>query len=313
MNPPDAPNRWPELAYDEWADTVTTLHLWTQIVGKVRLVLTPWVNHSWHVPLYVTPRGLTTSTMYHGRQPLDIEFDFTDHQLRMRVADDRIQAFSLEPMSVADFHQRVMRDLDDLGLPVDIHGHPNEVEEAIPFEENHEQGAYHADAVQRFAAVLNQSTRVLTEFRAGFLGKNSPVHFFWGSFDLAVTRFSGREAPTHPGGFPNLPDWITREAYSHEVHSVGWFPGNAASPQSAFYAYAYPVPEGLGERTVRPEAAFWSDEMGEWFLPYDAVIGADDPDAALRAFCDSTYDAVADAADWDRDRLEAPSGFPKSA
>ena len=304
--------QWPALPFDEWKDTVATVHMWTQIVGKVRLALTPWTNHSWHVPFYVTPSGLTTSTIYQGTGQFDIEFDFRDHALTVRTGTGDRRRMRLEPRTVASFYHELTRHLDDLGIAVQIHPVPNEVEDPIPFPEDDVHGSYDPDAVTRFAQVLNQSVRVFSGFRAGFLGKCSPVHFFWGSFDLAVTRFSGREAPPHPGGIPGLPDWVTREAYSHEVYSCGFWPGGAASPAAAFYAYAYPVPEGLGDTSVQPAGAFWSAEMGEYFLPYDAVRSATDPDEALTRFLLSTYDAVAVQADWNRKALEVPEGFPRS-
>jgi hypothetical protein len=304
---------WPELDYEQWSDTIETLHMWTQIVGKVRFILTPWTNHSWHAPLYVTPVGMTTSTIYHGTRAFDVEFDLVAHELVIRDDRNSHRTLSLEPRTVASFYEEFMGTLDDMGLPVDIRAFPNEVEDPIPFPEDTVHASYDPDAATRFSRVLNQSVRVFTEFRTRFLGKTSPIHFFWGSFDLAVTRFSGRTAPPHPGGIPGLPDWVTREAYSHEVYSCGFWPGSAASPAAAFYAYAYPVPDGLGRARVAPEAAFWSDEMGEFFLPYEAVRTAEDPDAALTAFLESTYDAVADLAAWDRDALEVPEGYPEGS
>ena len=284
--------------------------MWTQIAGKIRLVSTPWTNHSWHVPLYVTPCGLTTSTLYHGDGQFDLEFDFQDHELRIRDGAGRRRTVELRPRSVASFYRELLEHLDALGFCVEIYEVPNELEDPIPFSEDETHASYDADAASRFAQVLNQSVRVLSDFRARFLGKCSPVHFFWGSFDLAVTRFSGRPAPLHPGGVPGLPDWITREAYSHEVYSCGFWPGAAASPAAAFYAYAYPVPERLGEVAVAPPEAYWSTEMGEFLLPYDAVRTAEDPDGVLISFLESTYAAVAELAGWDRAALEVPPGFP---
>ena len=302
---------WPQLEYRDWGDTIETVHMWTQIVGKVRLELTPWTNHSWHVPLYVTPRGLTTSTIHHESGPFDIEFDFCRHELIIRRDGDRRRVVELRPRSVASFYEEVMQGLAALELPVRIYEVPSEVADPIPFSKDTRHASYDSDAVHTFSQVLNHAVRVLSSFRARFMGKCSPVHFFWGSFDLAVTRFSGRVAPPHPGGIPGLPDWVTREAYSHEVYSCGYWPGSAASPGAAFYAYAYPVAEGLGDVPVEPAQSFWSAEMGEWFLPYGAVEGASDPDAALTAFLDSTYTAVADLAGWDRATLEVPDGYPR--
>lgn len=302
---------WPALPYEPWADTVATLHLWTQVVGKVRLQCAPWVNHSWHVVLYVTPTGLTTSTLCHGDRQFDLEFDFFADRLRIRTGEGERRELVLEPRTVASFHDELLSTLDDMGLGVEIDGMPNELPDPIPFAEDTTHSSYDGDAARRFARALNLSAKVMHEFRARFLGKVSPVHFFWGSFDLAVTRFSGREAPPHPGGFPHLADWVTREAYSHEVYSCGFWPGGESSPAPAYYAYAYPVPDGLAGTKVGPEGAFWSDEMGEWFLPYDVVRNAADPGATLMQFLQESYEAVAGRADWDRDKLEVPEGFPR--
>jgi hypothetical protein len=305
-----APETWPELEYTSWSDTVATLHLWTQIVGKVRLAATPWMNHSWHVPLYVTPTGLTTSTIHHGTRAFDIEFDFHQHVLTLRAGDGQRRTVALRPRTVASFHEEVLGHLADLGLPADIRDLPCELPDPIPFPEDTVHASYDPAAAERFSRALNLTTSVFSGFRARFLGKCSPIHFFWGSFDLAVTRFSGRRAPRHPGGIPGLADWVTREAYSHEVYSCGFWPGGAASPAAAFYAYAYPVPEGLGNAAVGPAEAFWSPEMGEFFLPYDAVRNAADPAGTLMSFLQDTYRAVADLAGWDRPALEVGEGFP---
>ena len=303
--------QWPQLDYDDWSETIATVHMWTQIAGKIRLELTPWTNHSWHVPLYVTPTGLTSSTIHHGPHSFDLEFDFLDHEFRIRDGAGRRRSASLEPRTVASFYEEVMGHLDDLDLRVDIYEVPSEVEDPIPFSEDVEHSAYDADAASRFTQILNQSVRVFSRFRAQFLGKSSPTHFFWGSFDLASTRFSGRAAPPHPGGIPGLPDWVTREAYSHEVYSCGFWPGGAANPAPAYYAYAYPVPDGLGDFPDLPEGAFWSADMGEFFLPYEAVRTASDPDEVLTSFLDGTYEAVAQLAEWDRGALEVPPGYPR--
>lgn len=303
---------WPNLEFDEWGDTCATLHMWTQIVGKVRLVCTPWTNHSWHVPLYVTARGLTTSPMPHGSRLFQIDFDFLGRQLSIETSDGGVGSMKLEPRSVASFYEELMAKLEELRVGVRIYAIPNEVPDPIPFEDDHEHDAYDADYAERFWRVLVQTDRVLKAFRARFLGKNSPVHFFWGSCDLAVTRFSGRTAPPHPGGIPGLPDWVTREAYSHEVSSAGFWPGGAVSPTPIFYSYAYPTPEGFAGAAVQPAGAFFSEEMGEFMLPYDEVRQAADPDADLMAFLQSTYEAAADLAGWDRAGLETPPGFPYS-
>ena len=301
---------WPEIPYAPWRATCTTLHLWTQIVGKVRLVLAPWVNHSWQATLYVTARGLTTSPMPHGERALQIDFDFVEHALQIAVSDGQRRSLPLVAEPVADFHARVLGALDDLGVPVRIHGAPNEMPDAIPFSEDREHRHYDADAAARFWRALVQVERVFSRFRTGFIGKVSPVHLFWGSFDLAVTRFSGRRAPLHPGGIPNLLDAVTREAYSHEVSSAGFWPDGGDVDYPAFYAYAYPAPAGFGDAKIEPADAFFDQKLGEWILPYDAVRAAADPDAVLLAFLGSTYGAAARLADWDRGALECPLGVP---
>ena len=302
---------WPSLPFEAWQDTCETLHLWTQIVGKIRLAQTPWINHSWHVPLYVTTRGLTTSPIPHGAKSFQIDFDFIDHRLVIETSDGDVRTLELKPQSVAAFYQALMAELADLSLDVTIYATPNEVEEPIPFAEDETHAAYDADHAHRFWQVLAQTDRVFQQFRARFIGKCSPVHFFWGSFDLAVTRFSGRPAPPHPGGVPSLPDWITREAYSHEVSSCGFWPGSEAYPHPIFYSYAYPTPEGFASAPVQPEEAFYLDDLGEFALPYDAVRQADDPDAMLLDFLQSTYAAAADLGEWDRIALER-LGDPRS-
>ena len=295
---------WPPLPLAEWKDTKDTLHMWTQIVGKIRLAQAPMINHWWQVPLYLTPRGLTTSVIPYGTRSFEIQFDFLDHQLRIATDNGTSRTFALEPRSVADFYQEIMAMLRDLGFEISIWTTPVEVEKAIPFEEDEQHAAYDADAAERCWRVLLQSTRVMTDFRSRFLGKVSPVHFFWGSFDLAVTRFSGRTAPPHPGGVPNLADWAVREAYSHEVSSAGWWPGGGAVEEPAFYAYAYPEPEGFKTYPVGPEDAFYSTEMSEWVLPYEAVRQAVDPDRLLLDFLQTSYEAAAERAGWDRQALE---------
>ena len=301
---------WPDLPYAAWQETCATLHLWTQVVGKVRLAQTPWLNHSWHVPLYVTARGLTTSPIPHGQRSFEITFDFHEHVLEIMTSDGARRGIALQPQTVADFYGKVMSGLTDLGLPVRIDELPCEIPGAVRFRQDQVHAAYDAEYAQRFWRVLLQADRVLKQFRTGFIGKCSPVHFFWGSFDLAVTRFSGRQAPPHPGGVPGLADAVVREAYSHEVSSAGFWPGGGGSDHAAFYSYAYPAPDGFKSRPVVPEAAFFSESLGEFLLPYDAVRTAPDPDAALLAFLQSTYEAAAEDAKWDRDTLEGAPGKP---
>ena len=308
--PPTTNASWPVIDYAAWQDTATTLQLWTQVVGKVRLALSPWLNHGWHVPLYVDSRGLGTSPIHSPAGPFEIGFDFVAHRLVVRSAGAPDRGFALEPMSVARFHERVMDELAALGIHVRIGTMPNEVADPIPFERDETHGAYDAAAVHAFWRALVEVDRVFRIFRTGFVGKSSPVHFFWGSFDLAVTRFSGRTAPPHPGGIPGLPDAVTREAYSHEVSSAGFWPGSAAYPQAAFYSYAYPAPAGFADARVEPADAEWSTAMGEWLLPYDAVRRAADADAVLLRFLQSTYRAAADLAGWPPG-LECDTGVPR--
>ena len=297
-------NAWPALPFTEWQDTATTLHMWTQIVGKIRLTLTPWTNHSWHVTLYVTSRGLTTSPIPYGTWTFEIVFDFIDHELRILKSDGAARVLKLRPQSVAKFYGEVMNALADMELPVTINLRPNEIEKAIPFDQDEEHHAYDREYANRFWRVLVQSDRVFKEFRSGFCGKCSPVHFFWGSFDLAVTRFSGRPAPPHPGGIPHLPDAITREAYSQEVSSLGFWPGNVVAPTPIFYSYAYPEPPGFTEAKIQPAAAFYEPKFREFMLPYDAVRTAEKPDEVLLEFAKSTYDAASTLGKWDRAALQ---------
>ena len=295
---------WPELPLEAWTDTLATLHLWTQIVGKVRLVQSPWVNHSWHVTMYVTSRGLTTSPIPHGTRTFEMEFDFIAHQLTIRTGEGQSHNMPLEPQSVATFYARLMAALDTLDLHVKIHARPNEVPEAIPFAQDTIHRSYDRAYAERFWRVLVQADRVLKIFRARFAGKCSPVHFFWGAADLAVTRFSGRTAPEHPGGIPNLPDRVTREAYSHEVSSCGFWAGGGPIPYPAFYAYAYPEPPGFADAPVRPARAFYSPDYREFVLPYDEVRLAASPDDTLLEFLQTTSEAAANLAAWDRAALE---------
>jgi hypothetical protein len=301
---------WPELPTAAWRATYETLHLWTQIVGKIRLARAPWLNHSWHVALYVTARGLTTSPIPDGARTFQIDFDFIDHALRISTSDGATRQFAFAGKSVASFYATVMASLAELGISIAIDEMPNELPEPMRFSEDHQHAAHDPDAVGRFFQILFNADRVFKQFRTGFLGKASPVHFFWGSFDLAVTRFSGRRAPRHPGGVPHLSDDVACEAYSHEVSSAGFWPGSGAIDYPAFYSYAYPEPAGFRTAPLRPDAAFFSDTLGEFILPYDAVRTAVQPDQALLEFLQSTYEAAANAAKWDRDALECPLGRP---
>ena len=308
--PPPGSEVWPALPLDGWQDTYATLHRWAQVVGKVRLARMPWVNHSWHGTLYVTARGLTTGLMPHGTRAFQIDFDFIDHQLAVRTGDGQVRALALRPRSVADFFRELMAALRELGVETATHPQPNELEDVTPFAEDETHAAYDPDAARRCWHVLVQAERVFTDFRSRFLGKCSPVHFFWGAFDLAVTRFSGRPAPPHPGGVPNLPDWVVREAYSHEVSSAGFWPGDRRYPAPAFYSYAYPEPDGYRDAAVRPADAMYNSELREFLLPYDAVRTAASPDRALLEFLQSTYEAAADLGRWDRSALER-AGDPR--
>jgi hypothetical protein len=294
---------WPDLALSEWADTRDTLHLWTQIVGKCRLALEPMVNHWWQVTLYVSARGLTTSLMHTPGRDLEMEFDFIDHDLVVRTADGERRTIALEPRTVSSFYDETMHTLAGLGVHVSFLPRPVEVEVAIPFAEDSVHHSYDPDAAHRFWVALRQCHRVMHAFRGRFLGKVSPVHFFWGGADLAVTRFSGRTAPKHPGGVPNCADYVQELAYSHEVSSAGYWPGGDGG--GVFYSYAYPTPDGFRDRAVKPADAFYDDALGEFVLPYDAVRTARDPDATLMEFLQSTYEAAADLAAWPRAQLEA--------
>jgi len=304
---PSNAERWPELPYAAWKDTADTLHLWTQVVGKVRLKLTPWLNHSWHVALYVTASGLTTSPIPWQGGSFQIDFDFVDHVLWIRTSDGQFRQLMLRPMMVAEFYADLFVALVELGIDIRIRTMPCEIPDCIPFDQDSTHAAYDRDYVNRFFRVLLAAHDVFARFRSGFLGKASPVHFFWGSFDLAVTRFSSRPAPKHPGGIPHLPDSVAQEAYSHEVSSAGFWPGGAGA-DAAFYSYAYPAPAGFADAKVNPTAAVWSKELGEFLLSYEEVRASRDPDAALMAFLTSTYEAAADLAKWDRDALECAMG-----
>lgn len=302
--PPAAEPIWPALPVERWQDTLSTLHRWLQIAGKIRMKQGPHLNHWWEVTLYVTERGLTTSTMpYAGGRAFTIDFDFIGHELNVRDCNAGTASFALEPMPVSAFYGRIMDALRSLGLDVCINTTPCEVADATAFELDEVHASYDREYAHRFWRVLLQTDRVFKAFRARFFGKVSPVHLFWGAPDLAVTRFSGRRAPPHPGGIPHMPDAATRDAYSHEVSSAGFWPGGNGT-EAAFYSYAYPAPEGFERSSVRPEAAFWHEALREFILPYDAVREASDPDAMLLAFLQSTYEAAANLGRWDRDALE---------
>ncbi|WP_375285964.1 DUF5996 family protein [Sphingomonas sp.] len=301
------PTEWPRLDYLGWQETCTALHLYLQVAGKYRLAHTPWVNHSWHATFYVTPRGLTSSVIP-DRSDIEILFDLHEHKVVGTSGDGRTLSFALEPMTVADFHDRFVRLIADLGGTPSFDGRPNEIPDPVPFTEDHRDRPYDRDAVSRFHQALLRIDRVFKAFRSSYLGKVSPVHLFWGSFDLAVTRFSGRRAPLHGGGVPALPDAVAQEAYDREVSSAGFWPGGGGVDEPAFYAYAYPAPEGFRDAPVRPEAAHWHEGLSEFVLPYEAVQSAEDGDAALLAFLTSTYEAAAALGDWDRDLLECAHG-----
>ena len=304
--------RWPEIPYEPWRDTCAGLHLYMQIAGKYRLARTPWINHSWHAVFYVDARGFTSSLIPDGPGGIEIRFDLLDHKVIGNAIDGRVAEFTLGPMSVAEFHRRFRDLVSAIGGHPEFHGSPNEVANPVPFVEDRAQRPYAAEAVTRFFHAAVAVDRVLKQFRTAYLGKVSPVHLFWGSFDLAVTRFSGRRAPLHPGGIPALPDEVTREAYSHEVSSAGFWPGGGGVIDfPAFYSYAYPAPEGFADARIAPDAAYYEKRLGEFLLPYDAVRRASDPDATLAAFLDSTYTAAADLGGWDRAALECEPGIPR--
>jgi hypothetical protein len=298
---------WPGLAYADWQDTCNTLHLWTQIVGKVKLRLAPLVNHWWGVTLFVTARGLTTGAMPHAGRALQIDFDFCAHELVLRTSDAREQRIALTPMATVDFYAAAMAALRALDIDLRIWTMPSEIEDAIPFDQDRQHGSYDAAAAHTFWRQLVQADRVLKVFRARFLGKVSPVHFFWGSFDLAVTRFSGRAAPPLEGSkTPNVAPWVMQEAYSHECSSIGFWPGNGGYGRAAFYSYAYPEPEGFGAERVRPQGAAYNKDVGQFLIDYEAVRTAMSPDGALLEFAQSTYEAAANKGEWDRKALERP-------
>ena len=308
----DPSQTWPSLPYPDWQETCSALHLWTQIAGKYRLAHAPWVNHSWHATLYVTPRGLTTGTVPDpcGRDVV-LTFDFCDHALVVQAEGGHNAGFQLDTMSVADFHAKTKHAIESVGGTPDIHPRPNELPEPVPFAADTQVRSYDSEAVERFHRALVLIERVMQQFRTSFIGKVSPVHLFWGALDLAVTRFSGRPAPLHRGGIPHLPDTVTREAYSHEVSSAGFWPGGGGVDEAMFYSYAYPEPAGFAQHPVEPAAAHYDSSLQEFLLPYEAVRGAADPEAALMRFLRSTYEAAAECGGWPRSVLECEPGRPR--
>ena len=295
---------WPRLPLSAWQDTYATLHMYTQVIGKIRLELMPWINHTWQTTLYVTARGLTTAPIPYGTLLFQIDFDFIDHYLRIQTSNGGGHALRLTPpLSVADFYWETMEALRSLGIEVTIWTMPQEVPNPIPFEQDQQHASYDPEYVNRCWRILAQSARVFTAFRGRFIGKVSPVHFFWGSFDLAVSRFSGRPAPKH-GSVPNIADSVVQDAYSHEVSSAGFWPGGGEVTDPVFYAYAYPSPDGFAEASIQPKEAFYSPQMGEFLLPYEAVRTSDSPYETLLAFLQSTYEAAANLGHWDRAALE---------
>ncbi|OKL40255.1 DUF5996 family protein [Pontibacter flavimaris] len=296
--------KWPMLSFKDAQKTYETIHLWTQIVGKIRLVKTPWINHSWHVTLYVTPSGLTTPLMVDEEKHFQLDFDFIGHQLQLKTSAGEMRSIDLKELSVAGCFKQILDALQGVGIRADIYRVPNEVEDPIPFYKDEMHATYNPEHAAALHQAILRAHDVFTRFRAGFRGKCSPVHFFWGSFDLAVSRFSGRDAPRHPGGVLNLPDWVVQEAYSKEVCSCGFWPGSEAFPAAAFYSYIYPEPEGYKEARIKPDQAYYHPELREFILPYDAVQTADDPESMLMDFLRSTYEAAADLARWDRKALE---------
>lgn len=296
--------KWPRLSFEEGKETYETMHLWTQILGKIKLVSLPWVNHSWHVTLQVTPTGLTTGNLPSEKKDFQINLDFIDHRLSILTSKKEERTFSLMELSVADFYHKLMTDLKKLEIEVEIWKIPNELEAPVAFDQDTEHATYSPKIAISFHRALLNVNKVFNQFRASFIGKSSPVHFYWGSFDLAVGRFSGNKAPVHPGGIPNLPDRVTREAYSHEISSCGFWPGSDSVPFAAFYSYIYPEPSGFSSSSVRPEAAYYHKELGEFLLPYSEVQKAVDPEKDLLKFLQSTYQAAADLAGWNREELE---------
>ena len=299
--------RWPALPYEAWKDTYHTLHMWTQVVGKIRLTQMPWLNHCWQVTLYPTARGLSTGRMPYDGEHLQLDFDFVAHELRVQTSRGDLRRIGLAPMTVADFYRALMAMLDAVGMPVRIYAKPCEVESRVGFDHDVEHRAYDPEYAHRCWRIIASTADVFTRFRSRYFGKASPVHFFWGAFDLAVTRFSGRIAPPHPGGVPNLADRVTRDAYSHEVSSCGFWPGGEVAPYPLFYSYAYPEPEGFDRAPLRPAEARYDPTLREFVLSYDAVREASAPEEKLLAFLQSTYEAAANLGKWDRKALEVPA------
>lgn len=301
---------WPDIPYGPWRETSLALHLWCQIVGKYRLARSPWLNHSWHATLYVDSRGFTTSLVPDLPGGIEIAFDLVSHELVGNATNGRTGRFALGPMSVARFHERFVALLRSLGATPEFHGRPNEIPDPVRFVDDVAERPYDAEAVERFFRATASADRVFEHFRTAWLGKASPVHLFWGALDLAVTRFSGRRAPLHPGGIPALPDEITREAYSHEVSSAGFWPGGGGVDFAAFYSYAYPEPKGFADAKLAPDGATYDRKLSEFVLPYEAVRKSTDPAATLLRFLDSTYRAAAELGGWDREALECSPGEP---
>ena len=296
--------QWPVLSYEKGKDTYDTLHMWTQIVGKIKLATLPWVNHSWHVTLYITPKGLTTHNMPYKNENFQVDFNFIEHQLRITTDKGEIRKFNLYGISVTDFYKKIFEALDDLGIEVKIKPVPVELANPIPFKEDTVHATYDKEQVTAFHNALLKIQDVFMKFRSGFKGKCSPVHFFWGGFDLALSFFSGRRAPKHPGGVPGMPDWVAEEAYCREVSSAGFWTGNDTFPEPAFYCYLYPEPDGYKTAKVKPSAAYYNNTLGEFILPYSAVQQSENPGKDLLEFLRSTYGAGADLAKWDREILE---------
>ena len=297
-------SKWPVLSYENGKDTYATLHMWTQIVGKIKLAVMPWINHSWHITQHVTPTGLSTLEMPYKNKNFQIDFDFIDHKLKIITSDGELRDFDLEGNSVADFYRKIFEMLRVLGIDLKIFSTPVEMENPIPFEKDTINATYDKTQSAALHQALLKMQNVLTHMRCNFTGKCSPVHFFWGSFDLAVSRFSGRTAPKHPGGIPHLADWVAQEAYSHEVASLGFWPGSEVLTEAAFYAYVYPEPEGYKTAEVKPEGAYYHDTLREFILPYSVVQKSADPEKMLLEFLNSTYEEAATLAKWDREALE---------
>lgn len=308
---PGSLNKWPELPFNEWKETLATLQLYTQVIGKIRLQSMPWLNHSWHVTLYITPVGLTTGSMPYKQSAFEIQFNFIQHKLSIISSSGITKEIELYDRSVADFYKEVFKALKGAGISIHIYAKPNEIENPIPFNEDETHKTYNKEQVTKYWQALIQVEKIFIKFRAGFKGKCSPVHLFWGGFDLAVTRFSGRPAPVHPGGAPHIPLAVMQEAYSHEVSSCGFWPGSEAFPQAAFYSYCYPASSEFSKQPVEPEQAFYSNEMGEFILLYDDVRNAPDPEETLMRFLTTTYEAAANTGNWNRKELECNFSYLK--